>query len=105
MQALIRGAEDRRARQEARSSRPGLTAGSSTAEDMEKHKLSADLSRQITRRWKAGDVYAPHDLSAVEMRKWKNRGRPVMDVFDVLDFDPIANYRVSVILFSWLAFG
>ena len=90
----MRGAEERRARQEHRGQRPG----SNTAEDLERHRLSADLSKQITRRWKEGDVYAPHDLSSVEMRKWKERGRPLMDVFDVLDFDPVANYRVCFFL-------
>lgn len=68
---------------------------STTLEDMQKYKLSADLSKQISRRWKAGDVYAPHDLSAVEMGKWKSRGRPTHDVFDVLDFNPLEHYRVS----------
>ena len=63
---------------------------------MAKHKLAQDLSKQITRRWKAGDVYAPHDLSSVEMAKWKNRGRPMYDVFDVLDFKPAEHYRVCI---------
>jgi small subunit ribosomal protein S18 len=66
----------------------------SSADELAKHKLGQDLSRQITRRWKEGDAYAPHDLSWVEMSKWKNRGRPTHDVFDVLDFKPMENYRV-----------
>ena len=61
---------------------------------MEEANLRADLSKQISRRWKAGDVYAPHDLSPVEMKKWKNRDRPIHDVFDVLDFNPMEHYRV-----------
>jgi small subunit ribosomal protein S18 len=52
------------------------------------------LARQITRRFRAGDVYAPHDLSEVEMAKWKKRDRPQQDVFDVLDFKPMDHYRV-----------
>jgi len=56
--------------------------------------MAADLSKQITRRWKAGDVYAPHDLSEVEMAKWKKRERPNRDAFDVLDFNPMDHYRV-----------
>ena len=52
------------------------------------------MSKQITRRWKAGDVYAPHDLSAVESAKWKKRDRPNRDAFDVLDFNPMDHYRV-----------
>jgi hypothetical protein len=47
-------------------------------------------------------VYAPHDLSAVEMAKWKNRGRPTHDVFDVLDFKPMEHYRVSFLHLCWL---
>lgn len=61
---------------------------------MAKHKMGQDLSKQISRRWKVGDVYAPHDLSPVEMAKWKNRGRPMYDVFDVLDFNPADHYKV-----------
>jgi small subunit ribosomal protein S18 len=68
-----------------------------TVEELKKHKLASDLSRQISRRWKAGDVYAPHDLSPVEMQKWKRRGQPEYDVFDVLDFDPIPEYKVCYI--------
>ncbi|KAI9647781.1 hypothetical protein NHQ30_004169 [Ciborinia camelliae] len=53
--------------------------------------LSAtELTRQIHRRWRAGDVYAPHDLSGIEMAKWKKRGKVTRDVFDVVAFDPIA---------------
>jgi small subunit ribosomal protein S18 len=52
------------------------------------------LSKQITRRYKPGDVYAPHDLSGVEMTKWKKRDRPIYDVFDVLDMNPLEHYRV-----------
>lgn len=72
----------------------------STVQELENAKRASDLSRQITRRWKAGDVYAPHDLSAVEMAKWKSRGKPTHDVFDVLDFNPLEHYRVRTTLFS-----
>ena len=65
-----------------------------------------DLARQQTRRWKVGDVYAPHDLSSVEMQKWKRRIRPGDllglkgkrrewgDTFDALAIDPIREYKV-----------
>jgi small subunit ribosomal protein S18 len=56
------------------------------------------LSKQISRRWKAGDVYAPHDLSEVETAKWKKRERPLYDVFDVLDLNPLEHYRVCHLL-------
>jgi small subunit ribosomal protein S18 len=56
--------------------------------------LARDLTKQITRRWRAGDVYAPHDLSPVEMMKWRKRGKPQTDVFDVLELDPLVEWKV-----------
>jgi len=50
----------------------------------------------MTRRWNAGDVYAPHDLSGVEMSKWKQiqqKGRPKRDVFDILRINPVEHYK------------
>ncbi|KAK1754671.1 hypothetical protein QBC47DRAFT_384594 [Echria macrotheca] len=49
--------------------------------------------RFITRRWRKGDVYAPRDLSAVEMRRWKKTNPPGLDAVDALGFDPVDNYR------------
>jgi len=69
---------------------------------MQRHKLASDLSRQISRRWKAGDVYAPHDLSPVEMAKWKKRGRPEYDVFDVLDLKPMEEYKNFSIMSEYM---
>ncbi len=66
--------------------RPKISAD--TYKDLADHNMRAGLTKQITRRWKAGDVYAPHDLSGVEMLKWKKRHQPEQDVFDVLDFNP-----------------
>lgn len=43
-------------------------------------------------------MYAPHDLSDAEMQKWKQRRQPKVDVFDVLQLDPIVEYRVSAYL-------
>jgi len=74
----------------------------SSADEMAKHKMGQDLSKQISRRWKVGDVYAPHDLSPVEMAKWKNRGRPMYDVFDVLDFKPAEHYRNFSIMSEYM---
>jgi small subunit ribosomal protein S18 len=65
-----------------------------SAEELERHKKAVDLTKQIARRWRAGDVYAPHDLSSAEMRKWKTRGKPSVDVLDVLQLDPLVEYRV-----------
>jgi len=64
-------------------------------QDLKEHMLASDLTKQLTRRWRVGDVYAPHDLSPVEMAKWKKgRGRMQHDVFDVLGLDPVAMYKV-----------
>jgi small subunit ribosomal protein S18 len=49
----------------------------------------------ITRKWKVGDVYAPHDLSPAEMNKWRTRVKPSRDPFDVLAINPIHEYKVS----------
>jgi len=56
-----------------------------------------DLEKQVFRRWKAGDVYAPHDLTGVEQAKWKKlrrKGRSRMDVLDQLNINPIQHYKV-----------
>lgn len=89
---LVRGAEERRARLKAQDA-----AASATPNSVASHFLAQDYSRQITRRWRAGDVYAPHDLSGVEMKKWKKRSAPTKDVFDVLGFNPEQHYRVRLI--------
>jgi len=75
------------------------TGSKRTAADAEKQKDIQDMGRQITRRWRAGDVYAPHDLTGVEMSKWKKvhqKGRPKKDAFDVLRLNPLDQYKVSL---------
>ncbi|MCJ1341253.1 hypothetical protein MMC09_006549 [Bachmanniomyces sp. S44760] len=52
-----------------------------------------DLERQQTRRWQQGDVYAPHDLSPIEMRKFRKRTNPDVDVFDVLGINPLDEWK------------
>jgi small subunit ribosomal protein S18 len=96
--AMVSQTLARRARQNQafllgrRPGQPSLT----TIQELENAKKASDLSKQITRRWRAGDVYAPHDLSATEMDKWRNREGPRFDVFDVLNFKPLENYRVCL---------
>lgn len=89
--SLLNKSAERRKRLEAEGP-------STTADEVQKYARAADLSKQITRRWKAGDIYAPHDLSGVEMAKWKKRGKPNHDVFDVLDINPMDHYRVRASL-------
>lgn len=55
---------------------------------------SKGLEKNQTREWNVGDVYSPHDLSPVEMRKWKKRHGPSTDVFDALALDPLKQYKV-----------
>lgn len=43
-------------------------------------------------------MYAPHDLSAAEMQKWKRRGRPESDAFDLLGMNPVEEYKVCFFL-------
>ncbi|TKA78859.1 hypothetical protein B0A55_03810 [Friedmanniomyces simplex] len=58
-----------------------------------------DLELQISRRYKVGDVYSPHDLSGIEMGKWKKlRRKPPVgshgaDVLDSLGVDPRKHYK------------
>lgn len=54
----------------------------------------AELARQMTRKWNDGDVYAPHDLSEVEMMKWKQPKRPTKDIIDMLGLNPLDHYKV-----------
>jgi len=71
--------------------RPSAT---STREFAESERL-AQYQRQIYRQWQPGDVYAPHDLSGIEQKKWKQgRKRPQEDAFDILGINPVLEYKV-----------
>ncbi|KAL9621860.1 MAG: hypothetical protein Q9160_003681 [Pyrenula sp. 1 TL-2023] len=50
------------------------------------------------RKWTTGDVYAPHDLTSIEQKKWSRSQRPSVDAFDVLSMDPLEQYTVSFTL-------
>lgn len=65
-------------------------------EDQKAQGESRALEKFQTRDWKAGDVYAPHDLSPVEMRKWGKRKSPSRDAFDALDLNPLDLYKVWI---------
>lgn len=54
-----------------------------------------EIHQNNGRKWKAGDVYAPHDLSSVEMKRWMYRRPGTTDAFDVLGIDPSTQYKVS----------
>ncbi|KAK1774151.1 hypothetical protein QBC45DRAFT_425764 [Copromyces sp. CBS 386.78] len=55
---------------------------------------SANYMRQMKRRWNNGDVYAPRDLSAYEMKgPPQGQWMPPADAVDQLGFSPLDNYR------------
>ncbi|KAJ9627375.1 ribosomal protein S18 [Exophiala oligosperma] len=72
------------------------------SKDDQKAQESLALSRQMTRTWKVGDVYAPHDLSGAEARKWKQRTRPTTDVFDALSVNPLSLYKNFAIMSEYM---
>ncbi|KAF8853919.1 ribosomal protein S18, partial [Acephala macrosclerotiorum] len=90
------------ARSHERNDRMRQQGSGSTVTDFQGHVNASALSKQITRRFKPGDVYAPHDLSEVEMAKWKKRDKPMHDVFDVLDFNPLDHYRNFSIMSEYM---
>ena len=55
-----------------------------------------DLEKQIHRKWEVGNVYAPHDLSSVEMEKWRKRRPREKDAFDMLGINPLHEYKVRL---------
>lgn len=58
-----------------------------------------DLLQQMTRKWKTGDIYSPHDLTGYAMSKFKKRRtRPPVDVLDMLKIDPLKEYKVGNVL-------
>ncbi|KAI0472739.1 hypothetical protein GGR56DRAFT_676805 [Xylariaceae sp. FL0804] len=50
-------------------------------------------ARQMTRRWRPGDVYAPHDMSPGEMARWRRAQPKKRDVVDMLGLRPLDMYR------------
>lgn len=64
-------------------------------EFLRNQKMSSDFLRQMPRRWEVGDVYSPHDLSPVEMQKWRKRSVRNVDVVDALGISPLDMYKVS----------
>lgn len=69
------------------------------AETLRHKTISDQFLRQMPRQWRAGDVYAPHDLSPFEMKKWRRQGSPKKDVLDMLGVNPLDMYRVGILSF------
>lgn len=55
--------------------------------------VAEDYMRQMPRRWKLGDVYAPRDLSSSEMRKWGVISNVERDLVDLMGLQPLDMYR------------
>ncbi|GES64464.1 37S ribosomal protein S18 [Aspergillus terreus] len=62
-------------------------------QDQKAQGESRVLEKFQTRDWKAGDIYAPHDLSPAEMKKWRKRYSPSTDAFDSLNMNPLDLYK------------
>lgn len=86
-----------RTRDELRRKRAADRA-TAVAEELRARKESDSFMRMMPRRWQVGEVYAPHDLSPVEMAKWGRSKTQRKDVVDILGVNPLDMYRVSC---SW----
>ncbi|PFH57037.1 hypothetical protein XA68_15596 [Ophiocordyceps unilateralis] len=60
---------------------------------MSKKQQAEDLHRRMPRRFDPGEVYSPHDLSPVEMWKWRRRTARRGDVVDALGLRPLDMYK------------
>ncbi|KAI1142514.1 ribosomal protein S18 [Hypoxylon sp. FL0543] len=65
----------------------------SVEDELRQKNQNDDYMRQMTRRWKVGDVYAPHDLSPAEMAKWRRNQARRKDLVDMLGLRPLDMYR------------
>ncbi|KAH7115296.1 ribosomal protein S18 [Dendryphion nanum] len=74
-----------------------------TAEQVEALERQTNYTGQIWRRWNAGDVYAPSDLSGSEQKKWKmSRQKAQGDAIDTLGINPINEYKNFTIMSEFM---
>ncbi|KAL5337856.1 ribosomal protein S18 [Aspergillus crustosus] len=66
------------------------------------HMESRAISRFQTREWRTGDVYAPHDLSPAEMKKWQKRNHPTSDIFDARGINPLHLYKNYTVMSQYM---
>ncbi|GME39778.1 Ribosomal protein S18 [Neofusicoccum parvum] len=75
----------------------------SISDEMDSARLRAELENQAPRRWQYGEVYAPHDLTGVEAKKWrKMRRTPTLDAFDTLALNPLKEYKNFSIMSEYM---
>ncbi|EUC51399.1 hypothetical protein COCMIDRAFT_31533 [Bipolaris oryzae ATCC 44560] len=78
-------------------------AASSPNRELAESERLSQYQRQIYRKWQPGDVYAPHDLSGTEQKKWKQgRKRPQEDAFDILGVNPVLEYKNFTIMSEYM---
>ncbi|KAH8171358.1 ribosomal protein s18 domain-containing protein [Sarocladium implicatum] len=76
-----------------------------SAERVKENKIAKDLLKQLPRKWKAGEIYAPHDLSPNEMQKWKKRSPAQGDLVDALNLSPTDMYKNFSIIRAFTSSG
>lgn len=80
-----------------------LPSAQSQSRALEETARRTSFQKQIHRKWAAGDVYAPHDLSGAEQKKWKTgRKTPQSDAFDRLGINPITEYKNFTLMSEYM---
>jgi small subunit ribosomal protein S18 len=89
----------RNSRHEGNNGAPAGEERTDTAAALRGKNTSEEYMRQMPRRFNMGDLYAPHDLSPTEMKKWRKITTVDRDLVDLLGIRPLDMYRVS----SWFS--
>lgn len=63
--------------------------------ELQGKNVSENYQRQMPRRWREGELYAPHDLSEVEAAKWRKMTSVQRDLVDLLGLRPLDMYSVG----------
>ncbi|KAI0601292.1 ribosomal protein S18 [Biscogniauxia sp. FL1348] len=62
-------------------------------EDLRALNRNDDYARQMSRRWRVGDVYTPRDIGPGEMSKWRRSTPRKADLVDMLGLHPLDMYK------------
>ncbi|KAK4104064.1 ribosomal protein S18 [Parathielavia hyrcaniae] len=62
-------------------------------QDLRGRDVTEAYARQMPRRWRTGEVYAPRDLGPTEARKFRAGKTASRDVVDMFGFNPVDNYK------------
>ncbi|KAH6709953.1 hypothetical protein VD0002_g2946 [Verticillium dahliae] len=62
-------------------------------QQLRERKTSDDYMKQMPRKWKTGDVYAPYDMNPHQLARWKKKTAPKRDVTDLLSLNPLDMYK------------